>query len=948
MATPSSDGGFASAVISIRIVDIDYYMMPLDKFSHSVAYQAARLTLPGLAGVSKLPTVRIFGCTPAGQKACLHLHGAAPYFYVELPSCIAPCEASKFAEELRYSLEAALRASYAHEDTGAESSTAVSTSAQALISSVEPTPRTSIYGFHPYPTVFLRISAFNPRTVSRAASILHAGGGLPSSYTGLRLQPFEAHLPFVLQVLTDLSLVGMGFINLSACKFRAPLPHAPPACTSNQANSLSSPAQSRIFTTEVVRDRPELMWDFAATRRSNCDLELDAFVGDVLNPEAGAKSPCGAQGAGPDSYAVKTLRVLWDEERRRAGKQPPVPVDGPRFVHAGPGLTSQRLEAKLRHLIHTANAEAVPAENTSAASAGSDGSQFAELVDLLNRPILTTPELGGSANSAALPAHDAEQGSDTSDDEREDAAPDDEWSAIYDCSQSGVLPVAQGDGTAPGDDDDIQEHQGSTRTRLDRGERSPKPTSRRRLGGVRPLSIVDLPPSHRARSHDVRGERSRQPVSAAYNPHNRITGAPVSRKRQRDHAVLSIESKSRPGSATANNDEIEQDTTRRRLTFDIPTQHVSDQTQGFAQTTSLGRTDPQPLGPQNASAFGFQTTGQLSRLLVRNAGARAPSARQVMADFGSAKQPSLVHAQAFCSEFSDLDRKPKVYAGVVRHLQHGGVRGLRRATRKFVKDRLAVVDELSIRLFPVRNAPSVLEVVMDCARGTRQRHDGKRKARFRIDSAGREVAVYSGLGSSGAAQSPSAWLSTPAEQEPRRRLRRRNDACQDDAGSSEESEDAKETPSRSARNNESPIRSAAERPTPEAAPSSPAYDDRSFYPETPAVGPSSPKYDDRSFYPETPEARRMLPRSASSRRRGRRSRLSGTNSPAIPLLSSTPSQSTNAPLHGPTSQNLTIVILEVRILRGSVFPPSSQRTRYCSNDEHTRPFPTQSVVFAVD
>jgi hypothetical protein len=52
----------------VRIVALDYYMAPpapLVDLSYS--------SLEGTA-IDRVPVVRIFGSTPAGQKACLHLH----------------------------------------------------------------------------------------------------------------------------------------------------------------------------------------------------------------------------------------------------------------------------------------------------------------------------------------------------------------------------------------------------------------------------------------------------------------------------------------------------------------------------------------------------------------------------------------------------------------------------------------------------------------------------------------------------------------------------------------------------------------------------------------------------------------------------------------------------------------------------------------------------------
>nr|XP_016515146.1 PREDICTED: DNA polymerase zeta catalytic subunit-like isoform X1 [Nicotiana tabacum] len=322
MGDSQTDSNF----FSVRIVSIDYYMAaPIPGFDICYSsFQGGR--------VNEVPVIRVYGATPAGQKTCLHLHGALPYFYVPWSDLFLQSDqkGSECTNALALALEKVLKLK------GNAGSKRQHVHGCSLVRARK------FYGYHSSEELFVKIYLYHPQDVSRAANLLLGGAVMDKS-----LQPHESHIPFLLQFLVDYSLYGMGHLHVSKMKFRNPIPDtfAPRKAKcfdrrrhSDMSTSMTAEFQvdlggeacfnTPIWVSSTITD--DWIWTGSSQadlstnpdipnikRQSISDLEGDAIVDAILNQQF--ISCMSLSQTSSQEKMVQSIIPIWEEEFARNG-----------------------------------------------------------------------------------------------------------------------------------------------------------------------------------------------------------------------------------------------------------------------------------------------------------------------------------------------------------------------------------------------------------------------------------------------------------------------------------------------------------------------------------------------------------------------------------------------------------------------------------------------------
>lgn len=107
------------------------------------------------------------------------------------------------------------------------------------------------------------------------------------------LQPYEAHIPYILQFMIDYNIYGMNLINLNSVKYRQPSQ----GCTTEDSQNRFSMdlLDSSVYLSSLV------------TRQSMCELEVDVHASEILN----------MQDVSEKLELNPGLAAIWEEEKAR-------------------------------------------------------------------------------------------------------------------------------------------------------------------------------------------------------------------------------------------------------------------------------------------------------------------------------------------------------------------------------------------------------------------------------------------------------------------------------------------------------------------------------------------------------------------------------------------------------------------------------------------------------
>lgn len=230
-------------------IDIDHYV------------GQAKDGMPG-AKEGPCPVMRMFGITENGASVMCHVHGFAPYFYIQPPSGFKSDECKSFMNSLNKMVLADMRSN--------------NENIVNAVLAVELVKKQSIYGFKGNSKVdFLKIIMALPRLVAPAVRLLERNN--PFSSSNDSIQSYESNIDFEIRFMVDTNVTGCNWIEVPAGSY-----------TVRNQDEMESRCQIEVDVAynKFIPYEPEGRWStIAPFRVLSFDIECAGRKGIFPEPE---------------------------------------------------------------------------------------------------------------------------------------------------------------------------------------------------------------------------------------------------------------------------------------------------------------------------------------------------------------------------------------------------------------------------------------------------------------------------------------------------------------------------------------------------------------------------------------------------------------------------------------------------------------------------------------
>jgi DNA polymerase delta subunit 1 len=163
--------------------------------------------------VGSVPVIRIYGVNETGNSVAVFIHGFTPYAHFALPRGCTLDNSDENLGSIRNSVEESLKAKLGNmqgKDT------------QCCLGVQYVTDKSSIMGYDPSHTTFLKVYVSLPSMITKLKSIMEEGMVLPGMMDGagnpvgdvVMLAPYECNVPFVMRYMIDFDITGASWLTL--------------------------------------------------------------------------------------------------------------------------------------------------------------------------------------------------------------------------------------------------------------------------------------------------------------------------------------------------------------------------------------------------------------------------------------------------------------------------------------------------------------------------------------------------------------------------------------------------------------------------------------------------------------------------------------------------------------------------------------------------------------